>query len=78
MQNPQPEGPPVPIHALPTHLQINSAVMPTATRGPQLHLAFEFSTPQGVNVFFIDAAQAEHLASVIKAKASGLVLPGMN
>ena len=76
MQNP--DGPPVPIHAVPTHLQINAAVMPTANRGPQLHIAFEFSTPQGINVFFIDAAQATKLCDVIKAKATGLVLPGAN
>ena len=77
MQIPQQqEGPPIPIHALPTHLKIGSAVMPTNS-GPQAHLTFEFSTPQGISVYFLPASAAERLCEQIRAQASGLILPVM-
>lgn len=62
-------------HPVPTHLKIDSVMVQTP-QGPAKNLVFMFTTPQGVNTFFLPATAAEQMCGSIRAAASDIQIVG--
>ena len=71
---PQPAAPQLELNfaPLPTKLDLGSVQLPDGNR----LLVFTFSTPQGVNAFFVSAEHVERLCNQMRAEASGLTVVG--